>query len=336
MNILVTGGAGYIGSITAAELLAAGHRVVIYDNLSKGHREAVSRDSELIVSDIADRDALAKAFRTHRVEAVLHCAALIEAGESMSVPARYFVNNTAGTLTLLETMVACDVPRLVFSSTAAVYGQPRSIPVVESDVLEPTNPYGESKLLVERLLVWFQRIHHLRYASLRYFNAAGAAGELGEAHTPESHLIPIVLSAAMKQRRSVEIYGTDYDTPDGTCIRDYIHIRDLARAHVLALEALGNNEQLIYNLGNGRGFSVREVIDAARKVTGQDIPVVESARRPGDPAVLVASSDKIQRELKWIPQFPELEAIIGSAWEWYRNHPHGYCTADEVAAAKRS
>jgi UDP-glucose 4-epimerase len=324
MNILVTGGAGYIGSVTTAQLIAAGHRVVIYDNLTKGHREAVPKDTELIVGDVADRGTLARAFRAHRTEAVLHFASLIEAGESMSAPGRYFLNNTAGTLNLLETMATNGVLRLVFSSTAAVYGNPRNNPIMESDVLEPTNPYGESKLLVERLLVWFRRVHHLRYASLRYFNAAGAAGDLGEAHTPESHLIPIVLATAMGYRPSVSIYGTDYDTPDGSCVRDYIHVTDLARAHLLALNALDKNEQLVYNLGNGQGFSVKQVIAVARQVTGRDIPIVESPRRLGDPAILVASSDKIRRELGWTPQFPKLETTISSAWEWHKAHPDGY------------
>ncbi len=326
MKILVTGGAGYIGSVVTAELVRAGHHVTVFDNLSKGHRNAVSPGASLVVGEMGDALTLEKLFADGQFEAVMHFAASIEAGESMKFPERFFRNNSANTLNLLECMLRAKVGRIVFSSTAALYGEPESTPIRETDPLRPTNAYGESKLLVERMLDWFHRIHGLRYASLRYFNAAGAAGELGEQHDPETHLIPLVLQVALGKRRDVAVFGTDYPTPDGTCIRDYIHVLDLAQAHLLALDALGARDKLIYNLGNGKGFSVRQVIDAARKVTGHTIPVVDSPRRAGDPAVLVASSEKIRNELGWSPRFPEPEAIIGSAWEWFRRHPAGYNT----------
>jgi UDP-glucose 4-epimerase len=333
VRVLVTGGAGYIGSAVAAELLRAKHEVIVYDNLSHGFRKAVPSGAKLIQGDIADIEKLSAAIRQHSVEAVMHFAALIEAGESMQVPERYFRNNTAGSLALLETMLKTGVKRFVFSSTAALYGEPESTPIRETDTLRPTNAYGESKLLTERMLEWMHRIHGLRYASLRYFNAAGAAGEIGEAHHPESHLIPLVLQVALGKRKSISIYGTDYPTRDGTCVRDYVHVLDLAQAHVLALQALDERKQLIYNLGNGRGFTVREVIETARRVSGHEIPVEEAPRRPGDPAVLVASSEKIQRELGWTPKFADLETIIASAWEWHRTHPNGY---EEDTPAVRS
>ncbi|HLX73282.1 MAG TPA: UDP-glucose 4-epimerase GalE [Terriglobales bacterium] len=324
MKILVTGGAGYIGSVVSAELLGAGHQVVVYDNLSHGHRQAVPRGAEILTGEMGDREALDRAFQQHRPEAVMHFAALIEAGESMQAPERYFRNNTASTLTLLEAMLQHGTRRLVFSSTAALYGNPERTPIEEDAALRPTNAYGESKLLVERMLGWFHQIHGLRYASLRYFNAAGAAGELGEDHRPESHLIPLVLQVALGRRPGISVYGADYDTPDGTCVRDYIHVADLAAAHLLALDALAGRQQLIYNLGNGRGFSVRQVVEVARQVTGHAIPAKDAPRRPGDPAVLVASSEKIRRELGWQRRYPELEQIVASAWEWRRGHPDGY------------
>ena len=324
MKILVTGGAGYIGSITVAELVREGHAVTVFDNLSNGHRKAVVQGANLIVGELADSNRLAETFAKGEFDAVMHFAAFIEAGESMNAPERFFRNNTANTLTLIETMLRAGVQRFVFSSTAALYGSPETVPISEDAPLHPTNAYGESKLLVEHMLAWMNRIHGLRYASLRYFNAAGATAELGEAHNPESHLIPLVLQAAVGKRSNISIFGTDYPTPDGTCVRDYIHVADLARAHLLALHALERREKLIYNLGNGNGFSVRQVIDAARRVTGQPIPVVECPRRAGDPAVLVASSGKIQSELGWQPQFPNPEEIIRSAWEWHRRHPDGY------------
>ena len=324
MKVLVTGGAGYIGSSVSADLLRGGHQVVVYDNLSHGHRRAVPREAEVIIGEVGDREALDRAFQRHRPEAVMHFAALIEAGESMQAPEQYFRNNTAGTLTLLECMLQHGLPSLVFSSTAALYGDPERTPIEEDAPLRPTNAYGESKLLVERMLAWFHRIHGLRYASLRYFNAAGAAGEYGEDHRPESHLIPLVLQVAQGRRPHISIFGGDYPTPDGTCIRDYIHVADLASAHVLALEALASRDQLIYNLGNGRGFSVRQVVETARKVTGHAIPAQDAPRRAGDPAVLVASAEKIRRELGWQPKYPDLEQIVASAWEWRRRHPNGY------------
>jgi len=324
VRIFVTGGAGYIGSIVASELLRVGHHVIIYDNLSRGHRNAVPNAARLIVGEVGDHSALATALKAEQPDAVMHFAALIEAGESMQVPERYFRNNTANALNLLECLLEHGPRTLVFSSTAALYGDPTRTPIEEDDVLAPTNAYGESKLLVERMLHWFHRIHGLRYASLRYFNAAGASGELGEDHRPESHLIPLILQVALDKRPSISIYGTDYSTPDGTCIRDYIHVLDLAAAHILALEALSSRDRLIYNLGNGRGFSVREVIEIARKVTGHEIPAVDSRRRAGDPAVLVASSQKIRSELGWSPKYPDLESIVRSAWDWRRTHPNGY------------
>jgi UDP-glucose 4-epimerase len=327
MKLLVTGGAGYIGSVVTAELVRAGHDVTVFDNLSKGHCAAVCTGAKLVRGDVSDRAALAALFNGSGFDGALHFAAFIEAGESMQLPEKYFRNNTANALMLLEAVLEFKVPRFVFSSTAALYGDPERTPIEEDDPLHPTNAYGQSKLLVEQMLEWFHRIHGLRYASLRYFNAAGASRELGEDHHPETHLIPLVLQVALGKRDNVSVFGTDYPTPDGTCVRDYIHVSDLASAHVLALEALGTQskpERLIYNLGNGRGFSVREVIDAARGVTGHPIPVVETPRRAGDPAILVASSEKIKKELHWHPQHTDLESIIASAWEWRKRHPEGY------------
>ena len=324
MNILVAGGAGYIGSTVAADLLAAGHRVTVFDNLSRGHREAIPPDAEFVAGDLADGPALAQVFSGRAIDAVMHFAALIEAGESMRAPEIYFRNNTVNTLSLLEAMLAAGVKRLVFSSTAALYGDPERVPIEEDAALRPTNAYGESKLLVEQMLGWFHRIHGLRYASLRYFNAAGATGERGENHQPESHLIPRILQVAMGQAERIRIFGVDYPTPDGTCIRDYIHISDLSAAHLLALGGLGERDRLIYNLGTGHGFSIREVIDAARRVTGHAIPAAEEPRRPGDPNVLVASSERIRRELGWQPRYTTLESIIESAWKWTCRHPGGY------------
>jgi UDP-glucose 4-epimerase len=324
LKVLVTGGAGYIGSVVTSELIRRGHQVTVYDNLSHGFRAAVPKKTDLVVGDIADRTNLTRVITTCGIDAVMHFAAFIEAGESMKVPERYFRNNSANTLSLLEVMLETGVNKFVFSSTAALYGNPENIPIRETDTLKPTNTYGESKLLVERMLEWFHRIHGLQYASLRYFNAAGATEELGEAHQPESHLIPIILQVASGKRESIAIYGTDYPTPDGTCVRDYIHVLDLAQAHILALEAIDQQTQQIYNLGSGHGFSVREVIDTARRITGKTITAVESPRRPGDPAVLVASSEKIRQELGWQPQHTELDQIIDSAWRWHQKRPNGY------------
>ena len=317
MRILVTGGAGYIGGTVAQLLLDHGHQVVIYDNLCHGHRSMLPPGAEFIEGDVADRCALEKTLHT-KIDGVMHFAALIEAGESMRQPEIYFRNNSASTLSLLEAMLATGVKRLVFSSTAAVYGEPESTPIREDAPLRPTNAYGESKLLVERMLEWLNRIHGFRYASLRYFNVAGAIKGRGEAHEPESHLIPLILDVALGRRANIKIFGKDYPTPDGTCIRDYIHVQDLARAHLMAFNALKERDRLIYNLGNGVGFSVREVIESARRVTGHPIPVVEEPRRPGDPAVLIASSEKIGKELGWKPEYTELDAILKSAWEWHQ------------------
>ncbi len=329
MRVLVTGGAGYIGSVVADELLQAGHQVVVFDNLSRGHRQAVPENAELVVGDLADRAGLDGLLRSRAIDAVMHFAALIEAGESMKAPETFFRNNTANALTLLEAMLAARVKHFVFSSTAALYGNPERTPIEEDDPVHPANAYGESKLLVERMLAWFHQIHGLRYASLRYFNAAGASRPgKGEAHQPETHLIPRILEVALGRADQVNIFGTDYPTPDGTCVRDYIHVSDLARAHLLALDALENalenSSPLIYNLGNGRGFSVREVVEVARRVTGHPVPAVESPRRAGDPAVLIASSEKIRRDLGWQPRFPDLKSIVESAWQWHRTHPDGY------------
>jgi UDP-glucose 4-epimerase len=298
--------------------MQAGHSVAIVDNLCHSKRNEVPAGAEFVQADIADRPGIEKLLRELQPEGVLHFAALIEAGESMQKPEIYFRNNTASTLALLEAMHAAGVKKLVFSSTAAVYGEPERVPIDESAKLAPTNAYGESKLLVEQMLTWLNRIHGLRYASLRYFNVAGALPGRGEAHEPETHLIPLILDVALGRREKIFIYGDDYDTPDGTCIRDYIHVADLADAHIRALDALNGRYRLICNLGNGQGFSVKEVIEAARRVTGHAIPVEIKARRPGDPARLVASSARAHAELGWVPAIPEIERILASAWEWHQ------------------
>jgi UDP-glucose 4-epimerase len=323
LNILVTGGAGYIGGTVALRLLSAGHKVVVFDNFSHGHRSLVPVGTRLVEGDLADRVLLERVLTAEAIEGVMHFAALIEAGESMQRPELYFRNNTASTLVLFEAMLATGVKRLVFSSTAAVYGEPKTTPIEETAALAPTNAYGESKLLVEQMLTWLNRIHGLRYASLRYFNVAGAVPGRGEAHEPESHLIPLILDVALGRRPHIKIFGQDYPTADGTCVRDYVHVGDLAEAHLLALEALASHDRLIYNIGNGQGFSVRQVVEAARRVTGHAIPVVEQPRRPGDPAVLVASSARIMQELGWQPQHRELEDIVDSAWRWHQQYYQG-------------
>jgi UDP-glucose 4-epimerase len=323
MKVLVTGGAGYIGSATAESLLAAGHEVTVYDSLVTGYREAVPAGATFIQADLADSVALAKAFGKNKIDAVIHFAAFIEAGESMKDPAKFLHNNLINSLLLIEAAVKSGATRFVLSSTAAVY-QSSDQPLSEESPLGPTNTYGYTKLAVEQSLDWYNRIHGLRFAALRYFNAAGALPGRGEAHQPESHLIPRVLNVALGQADSAHIYGTDYPTPDGTCIRDYIHIADLVSAHLLALSALDQRDRMAYNLGNGKGYSVKEVIETARKVTGKKIPAVEHPRREGDSARLVASSDKIRRELGWTPQHPGLQDIIQSAWEWHQSHPNGY------------
>ncbi len=330
MHILVTGGAGYVGSATTAYFLAAGHRVTVYDSLIKGHRAAVPPEAAFVQGDLADRGALEVLFQTHHFDAVAHFAAFIEAGESMQQPGKYFRNNVACTNNLLEIMTRYGVKKLIFSSTAGVYAS-KDEPLCEDDPLGPANVYGETKLMIETMLQWYNRVTGLQYAALRYFNACGAmlapdgTPIRGEAHDPETHLIPLTLQVPLGQREAVTIYGTDYNTPDGTCIRDYVHVEDLASAHVLALEALANGrDRMVYNLGNGRGYSVREVIDVAREVTGVDFPAVEAERRPGDADRLVASSERISRELGWEPRYPDLQQIIRSAWAWHTAYPHGY------------
>jgi UDP-glucose 4-epimerase len=319
MKILITGGAGYIGGTVARILLAQGHSITVFDNFCHSKRSALAEGTTFVEGDIADRPLIEKTLREGRFDGVMNFAALIEAGESMKHPEIYFRNNTAATLTLLEAMLATGHDRLVFSSTAACYGEPEKTPILEDAKLQPTNPYGESKLLVEHMLRWMNLIHGFKYASLRYFNVAGAIEGYGEAHEPESHLIPLILDVALGKRANIKIFGRDYPTKDGTCIRDYIHVRDLADAHLLALEALSDaKSRLIYNIGNGQGFSVLEVIESVRRVTGKPIPVEECDRRPGDPAVLVAGSEKIKSELGWAPKFGELDQIVTSAWEWHK------------------
>lgn len=321
MRVLVTGGAGYIGSVTVAALLDRGHEVAVYDNLEKGHRGAVAHGARLIVGDLADGTCLEQALREHRAEAVIHFAAYSLVGESMERPADYFLNNVSNSLTLLEAMRRAGAGRIVFSSSAAVYGSPRRVPIKEDEPTEPINPYGESKLYIERILHRYQRAYGMECVSLRYFNAAGASPDCGEDHSPETHLIPLVLRAAMGRAPSVKVFGSDYETPDGTCVRDYVDVRDLAAAHILALGCRGER---IYNLGDGRGFSVREVVEAARRVTGREIAEETGPRRPGDPAVLVAGADLIRTELGWEPRRTGLDEIIGSAWEWMLKNPEGY------------
>lgn len=322
-NIFLCGGAGYIGSAAAAILLEAGHRVTVYDSLVKGHRAAVPEGARFIEADLADRDRLLKELTSEAYDAVMHFAAFIEAGESMSKPGKYYRNNYALSLNLIEACVQAEVPSIVLSSTAAVYAS-NDEPLSEQSSIDPANVYGHTKRMIEETLEWYRQVYGLHYAALRYFNAAGALPGRGEAHQPETHLIPLVLQAALGQRPDIKIFGTDYPTPDGTCIRDYIHISDLVGAHLLAVEALDENDRLIYNLGNGTGYSVREVIDTACEVTGIDIPVEEAPRRSGDAARLVASSDRIRSELGWKPRIPSLRKIIASAWDWHSTHPHGY------------
>lgn len=318
MNILITGGAGYVGGTVARLLIGRNHQVTVYDNLCHSRREALPAGAIFVEGDVADKTLLTDILTRTRFDGVLHFAALIEAGESMKRPDLYFRNNTAGTLSLLECMQATGTERLVFSSTAACYGEPKRTPILEDDDLAPTNPYGESKLLSEGMMRWFSSQMGLRYVALRYFNVAGAIAGYGENHQPESHLIPLVLDAALGLRSQISIFGQDYPTKDGTCVRDYVHVEDLAEAHLLALASLDRQTHNIYNLGNGHGFSVREVIESVRKVTGRDFKVVEEPRRPGDPAVLVASSAKAQKELGWQPKFTDLDSIVASAWAWHQ------------------
>ncbi len=321
MKIFVVGGAGYIGSVCAELLLNKGHEVGIFDNLSEGHRGAVDSRSTFIQGELADRRQIDAAISRMRPDAVMHFAANALVGESMQNPSKYFRNNVCNGLNLLDAMVAAGIRRIVFSSTCAIFGPPERLPIDETAPTRPINPYGESKLAFEKILRWYDEIHGLKFVCLRYFNASGASDKFGEDHQPETHLIPTVLRVALGAKPSVEIYGTDYDTSDGTCVRDYIHILDLAQAHIQALGATGSG---CYNLGTGGGSSVREVIDACRRITGRKIETIEKPRRPGDPPRLIASSVKIKKELGWQPQFQSLDAIIESAWKWHQKFPRGY------------
>ena len=324
MRVLVTGGAGYIGSAITEVLVGSGHEVVVYDDLRKGHAAAVAEGAKFIKADLADGEAIRAALSDHAIEAVVHMAADSLVGESVTHPEKYYWNNVVAGLSLLEAMLYCRVKRIVFSSTAAVYGEPEKQPIDEPDPVCPTNPYGETKLAFERALRWYENAYGLRYVSLRYFNAAGATDRCGEWHEPETHLIPLVLQTAQGKRQAVEVYGEDYPTRDGTCVRDYIHVLDLARAHVLSLSSL-DERSAVYNLGcGGSGYTVREVVEMARAVTGTAIAMKAGPRRPGDPAVLIASSERITAELGWRPQLQDLRLIIESAWRWMAAHPNGY------------
>ncbi|MDD6645970.1 MAG: UDP-glucose 4-epimerase GalE [Oscillospiraceae bacterium] len=328
MKILVLGGAGYIGSHTVYRLIEQGYKVVVFDNFETGYYEAIHPDAEVYEGDLRNRADIDNVFDEESdIDAVIHFAANSLVGESMVKPLKYYDNNICGTKVLLESMVAHNINRIVFSSTAATYGEPIHTPILENDPTNPTNCYGETKRAMERMFYWTEQAHGMKYVSLRYFNACGAhiSGKIGEAHNPESHLIPIILQTANGTRDHISVFGTDYDTPDGTCIRDYIHVTDLAQAHILAVEYLINGgESDIFNLGNGVGFSVKEVIETAKKVTGKEIKVVEENRRAGDPAVLIASSEKAKKVLGWNPQYNELSTIIETAWKWHSTHPNGY------------
>ena len=339
MRVLVTGGAGYIGSVITDQLISDGHTVVVYDNLSKGHAYAVAPEAVFVEADLLSGDILTAALTEHRIDAVIHMAAASLVGESMTEPGKYYQNNVVASTVLLNALVQTNIHMLVFSSTAAVYGEPERQPICESDPTAPSNTYGETKLAVERAMYWHNVAHGIRYASLRYFNAAGATERRGERHDPETHLIPLVLRAATDPRSPITVFGDDYPTRDGTCVRDYVHVSDLARAHVLALEALVRKDinRDIFNLGCGDGYTVKEVIDAARAITGRDIPINVGPRRSGDPAVLVASSDRITKALGWRPQQSSLEAIVGSAWKWETtfsaSHDVNHNTGDTRAGA---
>ncbi len=327
MKILVTGGAGYIGSVATAELIAAGHDVVVVDNLYQGHREAVHSDAQFVQADLADMDAVKSIFVQHTgIDAVMHFASYTLVGESMQNPAKYLRDNTVAGVNLIDAAVAAGVGRVIVSSTANLFEKPDSMPIEPDNTIVPGSPYGESKYILERTLHWYERIHGLKYACLRYFNAAGGTPNRGEDHTPELHLIPVVLQVALGQRESITLFGGDYPTRDGTCVRDYVHIVDLAQAHILALDGIARLGSRKYNLGNGDGFTNLEVVQAARRITGHAIPCTIGARRPGDPAILIASAKKIREELGWEPRYPSIDQIIGSAWEWHQSHPNGYRT----------
>ena len=323
MKVLVTGGAGYIGSIVTEQLIQAGHEVVVYDNLRTGHREAVHPEATFVPGELSDANAVSRTFDQHPVDAVMHFASNTLPAESVSNPFMYIADNVTNGLNIIRAAVDHGVRRFILSSTANLFDQPLRLPIDEDERIIPGSPYGESKYLLERILYWLDQTVGLRFAALRYFNAAGASVTRGEDHQPEHHLIPLVLQVALGQRDSISVFGTDYPTPDGTCVRDYVHVLDLAQAHMLALGSLDRGSRA-YNLGNGQGFSVMQVIDAAREVTGCRIPVVPAPRRPGDPAILIASSERVRRELGWAPRYPDLRAIVETAWIWHREHPHGY------------
>lgn len=327
MRILVLGGAGYIGSHTVYELIDAGHEVVVADNLLTGFRKAVHPQATFYEGDIRDKKFLDALFEKEKIDGVIHFAASSQVGESMVNPLKYYNNNLCGTETLLESMVEHGVDKIVFSSTAATYGEPERIPIAESDRTEPTNCYGETKLAMEKMFRWTAQAHTLRFVSLRYFNACGAHpnGKIGEAHNPETHLIPLILQVPNGKREAISVFGTDYETKDGTCVRDYIHVNDLAQAHILAMEYLADGGKSdIFNLGNGVGFTVKEVVETARKVTGHPIPMKEEPRRAGDPSTLIASSEKAKAVLGWKPKYDDLETIVSTAWKWHQSHPEGY------------
>jgi UDP-glucose 4-epimerase len=323
MNVLVTGGAGYIGSAVVEELLADGHTPVVYDNLVAGHAEAVPEGVALVRGDLHDGPLLEQTLEGHGIEAVIHLAAFLQPNESMSRPGKYFDNNVAGSITLLNAMAARDVRRFILSSTCATFGNPQRLPIDEEHPQNPISPYGVSKLMIEMMLPWYELAHGIRYSCMRYFNACGATPTRGEDHDPEIHLIPLILQVAMGKRENIKIYGTDYDTRDGSAIRDYVHISDLARAHVLALAPLAERSRN-FNLGNGDGFTVREVIEAARRVTGHPIPAIEEPRRAGDPPIMIGDTRRARSELGWAPRFPDVQQIIQTAWDWHQAHPNGY------------
>jgi len=324
MKVLVTGGAGYIGSVTVERLVKAGEEVVVFDNLFQGHADAVHPDALFIQGDLADKEAIEAAVAEHRPDGIMHFASYTLVGESMERPFLYLRDNITNGLNLLESAVKHGVKRFILSSTANLFDDPEKMPIAETERIAPGSPYGESKNIMERYLYWMDRLYGMRYACLRYFNACGATEERGEDHDPETHLIPLVLQVALGQREKITIFGDDYDTPDGSCVRDYIHVIDLAEAHILAMRALGDGPSRKYNLGNGRGYSVKEVIQTARDVTGHPIPAEIGPRRPGDPDILIASSDAIRRELGWRPQYADLRAIMETAWRWHVAHPYGY------------
>jgi UDP-glucose 4-epimerase len=324
VNILVTGGAGYVGSVCAGQLLAERHRVVVVDNLATGHREAVPSGAAFVEADIAERDTIAAVIARHGIEAVMHFAGETLVTKSMTDPRCYFENNLRKGMALLDTVMAGGVDKFIFSSTAAVFGEPVFTPITEAHPTQPINAYGESKLMYEKVLSWFHRAYGLRYIAVRYFNASGAGAGCGEDHRPETHLIPLLLEAALDGNKEFQVYGDDYATADGTCVRDYVHVLDIAQAHILALHALQDGRSGVYNVGSGRGYSVREVLQAVEAVTGKRLRVRMAPRRSGDPAVLVASPDKLAAELGWQPQYSNLTEIVRSAWRWKQQHPHGY------------